>query len=195
CPYSSPIVIESVRPPPPLCYRPGRRRRRGCNRLRDGFSAGKFQAAVDGVQVDRENLKRCQCIVPAVKRLVSLVAWYLLPRPWVTLVGIVDFCLGEQALEIGAAVIVPPGKVAVFGAGGLHFEVVHDDLLARINAQLVLPAGADLDLTHNDLLFFGWSCIGPVLAVEALDAERLFAQPGAALHPYILGEMAAFVHK
>ena len=119
----------------------------------------------------------------------------LLPLPRLLFVGVVDLDLGEQPCEVAGAVVIPLGEVTIFRARRLYAQVVHDDLLAGVNADLVLPAGADRRLLDDDLLLFRRRGVGLIAAGHTLDAEHLFAQPRPALHTDLLREVSALVHK
>ena len=103
--------------------------------------------------------------------------------------------LRQQAIKIAKAVIIPAREVAVPGTRLLHFQIVHDDLLAGVNAQLVLPAHPDVAVLHRDFHLLWRACERPVGAGKALDAENLFADAVMAALAHLLGEMAALVYK
>ena len=103
--------------------------------------------------------------------------------------------LGEQAGKVAGAIVVPPREVAVLRAWLLHLEVVHDDLLAGVDTDLVLPAGADGDLIDHDLHLLRRRGVGPIRSWHTLDAEHLAGDARPTLEADVLGEVAAFVHE
>lgn len=119
----------------------------------------------------------------------------LFPDPRLLLVGVIYQVLRQQTIEIGGTIIVPAWEMAVLLAEGFHPDVVHDDLLAGINADLVLPAGSDGYLVDHNLLLLRRAGIWLVRATHALDAEYLLADTLPALHTDILGEVTAFIHE
>lgn len=123
------------------------------------------------------------------------MAKYLLPHPGLLLGRVIYQVLGEQAGKVTGAVVVPPRKVAVLRARLLHLEVVHDDLLAGVDTELVLPAGADGDLIDHDLHLLRRRSVGLIRPGHTLDAEHLSGDARPALEADVLGEMAALVHE
>ena len=118
-----------------------------------------------------------------------------LPLPRIAMAILVHQMLRQQAIKIAKAVIIPAREVAVPGTRLLHFQIVHDDLLAGVNAQLVLPAHPDVAVLHRDFLLLRRAGKRPIRARKTLDAENLFAYAVMAPLAYFLGEMTALVHK
>ena len=67
--------------------------------------------------------------------------------------------------------------MAIFRSRSLYLEIIHDDLLAGIHPQLVLPHCPQIPVVDDDLLLFGRTGKGAIRAGKAFDAEHLFLDP------------------
>ena len=68
-------------------------------------------------------------------------------------------------------------------------------LLAGVDAELVLPAGADGDLIDHDLHLLRRRGVGLIRPGHTLDAEHLAGNARPALEADVLSEVAALVHE
>ena len=85
--------------------------------------------------------------------------------------------------------------MAIFLSGRLYAQIIHDDFLSGIDAELILPAGADSDLIDEDLLLFRRRDIGLILSWHTFDAKYLLADSGVALSANALREVTALIHE
>ena len=115
--------------------------------------------------------------------------------PRLALVLFVHKMLRQQAVEIADAVVIPLREVAVFRPNRADSQIIHNDLLSGINADLVLPAGAHMGAVHHDFNLLGRPGVGPVRACKAFDAEHLAAYAFPAALAHLLGKMAAFINE
>ena len=123
------------------------------------------------------------------------MAGYLLPLPRLLFVRVINFDLGQQAGKVAGAVVIPLGEVTVFCARRLYAQVVHDDLLAGVNTDLVLPAGADRCLPNGDFLLLRRGGVRFIAARHTLDAEDFLAEPCPALFADLHCEVTALVYE
>ena len=98
----------------------------------------------------------------------------LFPYPRLFLRCVILQALGQQPGKVAGAVVIALGEMAVFRAGGLYAQVVHDDLLTGINADLILPAGSHRHFVDDNFHLLRRGCVGLIRAGHTLDAENLF---------------------
>ena len=119
----------------------------------------------------------------------------LLPLPGVFQFRNIRKVFRHQLFKELLAVIVAQGKVTVVSAGRLNAEVVHDLLLAGVNAYLIHPHLPDNLAIDHDFLFLGRRGVRYIRTVRALYRKHMVILTGKTVLADFLCKVSALVNK